>query len=132
MSFAYPWSGLVTIAAVLVFFWTGAMVARARRRFAIKAPATSGNPGFERVFRVQMNTLEQIVMFLPALWLAAVVFSDRWAALLGLVWAVGRLVYARGYYAAAEGRHHGFLMTVVPTFILLILVIFQLLRDLVS
>jgi glutathione S-transferase len=132
VSFTYPFSGLVTIAAVLVFFWTGAMVARARRRFGIRPPATSGDPGFERVFRVQMNTLEQIVMFLPALWLAAMAFSDRWAALAGFVWVVGRLVYARGYYAAAEGRHYGFLLTVVPTFILLILSIFSLVQGLLG
>jgi len=132
VSFAYPWSGLVTVAAVLVFFWTGAMVARARRRFGIRPPTTSGDPGFERVFRVQMNTLEQLVLFLPALWLAAAALADRWAALLGLVWVVGRLVYARGYYVAAEGRHHGFLLTVAPTFILLILAAYQLLRDLLS
>lgn len=129
MSFAYPWSGLVTIAAVILFFWTGALVARARRRFGIEAPATSGDPGFERVFRVQMNTLEQMMLFLPALWLAAATFSDRWAAILGLVWLVGRIVYARGYYTAAEGRHQGFLLTIAPTFILLILSAFQLIRD---
>jgi len=108
------------------------MVARARRRYGIRAPATTGDPGFERVFRVQMNTLEQTVLFLPSLWLAAAAFSDRWAALLGLVWVVGRLVYARAYYAAAEMRGPGFLMTVIPTFILLISSAFFILKGLIS
>jgi glutathione S-transferase len=130
MSFAYPWSGLATIAAVLVLFWTGIMVARARRRFGIKAPATTGDPGFERVFRVQMNTLEQIAVFLPALWLAAVTFSDRWAAAAGAVWVIGRLVYARGYYAQAEMRGPGFGLSVLPSFILLILAAFSIVRGL--
>ncbi len=132
MSFAYPWAGLVTIVALFVFAWTGIMVGRARRRFAVKAPAMSGDPGFDRVFRVQMNTLEQLVLFLPALWLAATVFSDRWAAAAGAVWVAGRIVYALAYYAAAEKRGPGFLLTVVPTFILLISAAIGILRGLLS
>ena len=132
MTFAYPWAGLVTIAALLVFVWTGIMVGQARRRFGISAPATSGDPGFERVFRVQMNTLEQLVLVLPALWLSATVFSDRWSALAGVVWVVGRLVYAIAYYAEAGKRGPGFLLTVVPTFILLISAAIGILRGLLS
>ncbi len=132
MTFAYPWSGLATIAALLLFVWTGVMVGRARRRFGVQAPATSGDPGFDRVFRVQMNTLEQIVLFLPALWLAATVFSDRWAAAAGAVWVVGRIVYALAYYAEAGKRGPGFLLTVVPTFILLISAAIGILRGLLS
>jgi glutathione S-transferase len=132
MTFAYPWSGLVTIVALLVFFWTGIMVARARTRHGIRAPATSGNPEFERVFRVQMNTLEQIVFMLPALWLAATVFSDRWAALAGAVWVVGRVVYARAYYADAAARGPGFALSAIPTLILLILAAIGILRGLLS
>ena len=132
MTFAYPWSGLATVAAVLTFLWTGVMVARARRRFGIHAPAISGDPAFERVFRVQMNTLEQIVLFLPALWLAATVVSDRWAAVAGAVWVVGRIVYAHAYYAEAGKRGPGFVLTVVPTFILLISAVIGILRGLLS
>ncbi len=130
MSFAYPWTGLATIAALLVFVWTAVLVSRARRDFGIKAPATTGDPGFDRVFRVQMNTLEQIVLYLPSLWLAATIFSDRWAALLGAVWVIGRIVYARAYAAEAKRRGPGFLMTVGPSFILLILAAFGILRGL--
>ena len=132
MTFAYPWTGLATIAALLVFVWTGVMVGRARRRFAVKAPATSGDPGFDRVFRTQMNTLEQIVLFLPALWLSAMVFSDRWSALAGAIWVVGRIVYALAYYTDAAKRGPGYLLTVVPTFILLISAAIGILRGVIS
>jgi glutathione S-transferase len=132
VTFAYPWSGLATIAAVLVFLWTGIMVGRARRRFGVRAPATSGDPGFDRVFRVQMNTLEQLVCFLPALWLAAVVFSDRWAGIAGAIWVVGRLLYARAYYGDAGARGPGFVTAVAMTFILLILAAFQIVRGLLA
>ena len=128
MSFAFPLTGLATIAALLVFLGTGLRVGAARRQFGIKAPATTGDPDFERVFRVQMNTLEQLVLFLPALWLAAVVFADLWAAVLGAVWVVGRIVYARAYYRDAAARGPGFLLTVLPTFILLMLATFSILR----
>ncbi|MSP50526.1 MAG: MAPEG family protein [Alphaproteobacteria bacterium] len=128
MSVAYSWSGLATLAALLVFMWTGSMVARARTRLGVPAPATTGHPEFERVFRVQMNTLEQIVVFLPALWLAAVVVSDLWAAVAGAVWVVGRVVYAHAYYADAAKRGPGFVMTIAPTFILLILAAIGILR----
>ena len=128
MTFAYPLTGLATIAALLVFIWTGRKVSGARRHYGIKAPATSGDPGFERVFRVQMNTLEQLALFLPALWLAAVVSADLWAAALGAVWVLGRVVYARAYYADAASRGPGFLMTIGPTFILLILAVIFIVR----
>lgn len=132
MTFAYPWAGLATIAALLVFLWTGVMVGRARGRYGIRAPATSGDPAFERVFRVQMNTLEQLVFLLPTLWLSAVVFSDRWSALAGAVWVVGRIVYALAYYSEAGKRGPGFMLTVVPTFILLISAAIGILRGLLS
>lgn len=131
MSFAYPLTGLATVAALLVFLWTGHKVSAARRQFGIKAPATSGDPGFDRVFLVQMNTLEQLALFLPALWLAAVVSVDLWAALLGAVWVVGRVVYAHAYYRDAAARGPGFLLTVVPTFILLILAVIFILRGII-
>jgi len=102
------YSALVTVAAVLLYFYTGILVARARGRYGVKAPATTGNADFERVFRVQMNTLEWMPIFLPALWLFALYVSDWAAAVLGLVWIAGRVLYIRGYSAEAEGRHRGF------------------------
>lgn len=101
-------TALITLAAVLLYFFTGLMVARARTEFGVPAPATTGSPDFERVFRVQMNTLEWMPILLPALWLFAFYINDWAAALLGLVWIGGRALYIRGYSAAAEQRHRGF------------------------
>ena len=102
------YTALVTLLAVLLYFYTGILVAKARGKYGVKAPATTGNPDFERVFRVQMNTLEWMPILLPALWLFALYVNDAAAGVLGLVWIVGRVLYIRGYSAAAEQRHRGF------------------------
>ncbi|THD53956.1 MAG: MAPEG family protein [Bradyrhizobium sp.] len=104
----FHFTALVTCLAILFYFLTGAQVAKARAAFGIKAPAISGNPDFERVFRVQMNTLEWLPIFLPALWLFAIYISDVIAAALGLVWIVGRILYMTGYSKAANKRGLGF------------------------
>jgi len=118
MPFAFPWTALVTMIAIFVYFWTGILVARARQRYNVKAPAITGNADFERVFRVQANTVEQMLQFLPCLWLFAVWFGDLWAAAIGAFWPVGRIVYAISYSKAAEKRALGFFLTVLPTMIL--------------
>jgi glutathione S-transferase len=104
----FHFTALVTCLAILFYFMTSVGVARARAKFGIKAPAISGNPDFERVFRVQMNTLEWLPIFLPALWLFAIYLSDMIAAALGLVWIVGRILYMTGYSKAANKRGPGF------------------------
>jgi glutathione S-transferase len=104
----FHFTALVTCLAILFYFLTGMQVAKARAAFGIKAPAISGNPDFERVFRVQMNTLEWLPIFLPALWLFAIYLSDMIAAALGLVWIVGRILYMTGYSKAANKRGLGF------------------------
>ncbi len=101
-------TALVTCVAVLVYFLTGIQVGKARATYGIKAPAISGNPDFERVLRVQMNTLEWMPIFLPALWLFAVYISDALAAALGVVWIAGRIVFMIGYTKAANKRGTGF------------------------
>lgn len=102
------YSAAVTLLALLFYFWLGIRVAQARGKFGVKAPATTGNPEFERTFRVHANTLEWLVIFLPALWLAASYASDVGAALVGLVWIAGRFLYMQGYTQAAEKRERGF------------------------
>jgi glutathione S-transferase len=102
------YTALVTVLAVLLYFYTGARVAGARRKYNVPAPATIGNPDFERVFRVQMNTLEWMPIFLPGLWLFALYVGDKSAAVLGLVWIAGRIDYAQSYSAAADRRGRGF------------------------
>jgi len=83
-------------------------VSKARVAFGIKVPAISGNPDFERLFRVQMNTLEWMPIFLPSPWLFAIYISDAVAAVLGLVWIAGRILYMTGYSQAAAKRGRGF------------------------
>jgi glutathione S-transferase len=102
------YTALVTLLAVLFYFSTGIAVARARAKFGVKAPAISGHPEFERIFRIQMNSLEWMPIFLPSLWLFAFYVQDRAAAIIGLVWIIGRILYFRGYAQAAEKRSRGF------------------------
>jgi glutathione S-transferase len=104
----YYFTALVTCLAILFYFFTSFRVGKARGTFGIKAPAISGNADFERVFRVQMNTLEWMPIFLPSLWLFAIYISDPIAAALGLVWIVGRILYMTGYSQAADKRGPGF------------------------
>jgi glutathione S-transferase len=92
----------------------------ARRKFGVKLPATSGHADFERVFRVHMNTLEWMPIFLPLLWLCAIYFSDGVAALLGLAWIVGRVLYFTGYTKAVEKRRPGFFIQAMACVLLLI------------
>lgn len=112
---------LVTLLAILLMFGTSAAVGLARSRFGIKAPATSGDPTFERVFRVQMNTLENAVLFLPTLWLAAHYGFAGWAGIAGLVWIAGRVWYAIGYCRDAAKREAGFVIGTVAWAVTLVL-----------
>src|SRR3954451_20663955 len=96
----YHFSALVTLLAILVYVYASILVSRARAKFGVKLPAISGNPDFERVFRAHMNTLEWLPIFLPSLWLFAVYIGDPFAAGLGLVWVIGRILYILGYAQA--------------------------------
>lgn len=110
----------VLLLALLQFFLFGIQVGNARRRFGVPAPATSGHPDFDRVFRVQMNTLEQLALFVPSLLLFAHLVDERWAAGLGIVYLVGRQMYSRGYTQAAAKRSLGFAVSSLPVMILLV------------
>jgi len=109
---------LVTALALLVYFWTSFNVGRARGKYGIQPPATSGHPDFDRVYRVQMNTLEQLVFFLPSLWLFGAYVSPLWGAAIGGAWVLGRIFYARGYYRATKNRLPGFMIGLTATMIL--------------
>jgi uncharacterized membrane protein YecN with MAPEG domain len=115
-----PYVAIVTVVALLQFFWFGWQVGVARAKYNIAAPAVSGNEMFERVFRVHMNTLEQLVVFLPALWIFASFISPIWAAVLGAVFIIGRAVYARAYVKDPKSRSPGFAMTAIPLLLLLL------------
>lgn len=114
----YHATAMVTLLAILFYFSTAIGVARARRAYGVKAPAMSGHPDFERFFRVQMNTLEWMPIFLPSLWLFAIYLSDALAAALGVLWIVGRVLYFVGYAKAAEKRRPGFGIQALATIVL--------------
>jgi hypothetical protein len=107
---------LVTLAMLLLFFWMMLRVGGARMKFKIEAPATTGHPEFERHFRVQANTLEGLVMVLPALWILALtldaktggLLGDEIAAGLGAAWIVGRFLYMTSYVKDPSSRSAGF------------------------
>ena len=111
-------TAIVTCLAVAFYFFTSMQVARARAAFGIKAPAITGHPDFERVFRVQMNTLEWMPIFLPSLWLFAIYIDDAAAAALGAVWIIGRIMYWHGYKEAANKRSMGFAVQATAAFAL--------------
>jgi glutathione S-transferase len=102
------YTALVTLLAILFYFYTGVRVPRARSKFGLTAPAITGPPEFERIFRVQLNTLEWMPIFLPLMWLFAYYVSDIAAAALGVVWVAARVWYMIGYTQAAEKRGPGF------------------------
>jgi glutathione S-transferase len=104
---------LVTLLTVILQFGTMFAVGHARGKYRIEAPATSGHPAFERAYRVQMNTLESTVMFLPTLWLAAHYGYVLWAGVAGLVWVLGRIWYAVAYLQDAKKRGPGYLVSMI-------------------
>ncbi|MDR0779951.1 MAG: MAPEG family protein [Pseudomonadales bacterium] len=117
---------LITVLALIQYLFFGYNVGVARVKYGVKAPAISGHPVFERYYRVQMNTLEQLMVFVPALWLFATM-SERvkWpgneiAALLGVIWLLGRALYARAYVADPAKRGTGFMLTFMPSAVLLL------------
>jgi hypothetical protein len=106
--------------ALLEYFGFVIAVGRARIRCGIAAPAVTGHPEFERYYRIQMNTLEQLIIVLPSLWTFAVFVSPQWAAGLGLVFVIGRLIYFVGYARDASKRGLGFGISSLPMLILLV------------
>jgi uncharacterized MAPEG superfamily protein len=111
---------IVTVLALLQYIYFAVLVGQARGKFGVNGPAVTGHPVFERYFRVQMNTLELLVAFLPALWLFAQYISPLWAAILGAIYLVGRFLYLRAYVADPAKRGLGFGLSMLPTLALLL------------
>ncbi len=111
---------IVAVLALLEYAYFGIRVSQARGRYGVKAPATAGHEIFERHHRVQQNTLEQLVTFLPALYLFAAYVSAPIAAGLGVVFLVGRAVYAQGYVADPQKRSTGFVIGLAANSVLLL------------
>lgn len=110
---------IVTLIALLTYFWMGLNAGQLRNRTGIAAPAMTGDPMLERALRVQGNTLEWLPIFLPSLWLFALYWNDLTAASLGLVWIFGRIIYALGYIEDASKRSTGFVVQAIATGVLL-------------
>jgi glutathione S-transferase len=119
MSFhLYP--ALVTCLALLLYVWTITTVALARGRYKIEAPAVAGHPAFERAFRIQQNTVEQLVLFLPSLWIFSLEVSQLWAGIIGFVFVVARLVYILSYTRNPAARGPGFTVGFAASLVLLL------------
>ena len=122
------WVLIVMVLALVQFLAFGIAVGRARARHGVAAPATTGHPVFERYFRVQMNTLEQLVVFLPATWLFAQFISPHWAAALGGIYLIGRQIYFVSYVKDPQSRSLGFGLTSLPIGIMLAGVLYAAVR----
>ena len=112
--------GAVTLLALLQFVVMGIMVGRARGLYGVKAPATTGHEQFERWFRVHYNTLEKLIVFLPSLWLFGYYVGQYYAAGLGGIYLVGRLLYAVTYIRDPATRGLGTLLSDLPMVIMLL------------
>lgn len=120
MTYAFPLTGLVTILCVFVFLWMGLKTGQSRGKHETPAPAMQGPDELMRVMRVHGNTLEGLMMFFPVLWIFAFLWGDLLAALIGVVYPIGRVIYAKGYYAEAGKRSTGFTIGLLSTVVLLI------------
>jgi uncharacterized MAPEG superfamily protein len=114
------WVDIVGLLAVIQLFVFGLLVGRARGKYGIAAPATTGHPVFERYYRVQLNTVEVLLMFLPGLWVSAKYWPPQYSALLGVVYLVGRFVYLDAYVKDPKKRSVGFSMSMLPTLVLVL------------
>ncbi len=117
---AYNVVVVVTLLALLLYFGMGLRVAAARGKYGVVAPAVTGAPEFERAYRIQMNTLEWLPLFLPSLWLFAAYWNQFLAAALGLVWILGRLLYMTSYTKDPAKRGPGFGIQALATLVLLL------------
>jgi glutathione S-transferase len=111
---------LIVALALVQFFAFGAAVGRARGTYNVPAPATTGNEMFERYFRVQMNTLELLILFVPAIWMFGFYVSANIAAALGAIYIVGRVIYFFSYVRAPKKRELGFALSAGPVAVLVI------------
>jgi glutathione S-transferase len=119
----------VTLLAILITIGTAILVARTRRSTGIQPPAMTGDPRLERALRVQGNTVEGFIVFLPALWLAALYFQGWVPPVIGLAWCLGRVLYAVGYAADANRRHIGFAICIFAVLILVVLAAIGIVMD---
>ncbi len=116
----HPLPALVVCLALILYFVLAGQVGWARGKFNVAAPAITGHPEFERIFRVQQNTLESLIMFLPGMWLFSQYVSGVWAAAIGALWLIGRILYAVAYRADAARRGPGFGISALASAVLVL------------
>ena len=119
----------VTLLALLLYLIVSLNVMEARRKYEVRAPATTGNEHFERAYRVQMNTLEQMAFVLPSLWLCATFLFDLAAAIGGIVWIAGRALYALAYIHDPASRGRGMMISFVTQIALFLGALFGVVRS---
>ena len=129
---AMPFTALVTVAALILTFVLSLRVGKMRQKHGVKAPATTGHPEFEAANRIHQNTIEQLVLFLPLLWLALYVLGDAITGLIGTVWIVGRVVYANAYARDPATRGPGMGITTLPTVVLLLASLWGILQGIIA
>jgi glutathione S-transferase len=124
------WVDIVALLAIIQLVVFGVLVAWARGRYGVAAPAMGGHPVFERYVRVQMNTVETLLVFLPGLWIAARYWPPGYAALVGSVYLVGRVLYLRAYVRDPKSRSLGFSLSMLPALALVLAALAGALRAL--
>jgi len=129
MDFHFP--SLITVLTLILLFGVAFNVGRARGKYKINAPATTGHPKFELAYRVQANTVENAVAFIPALWLFAWYVSPTWAGILGGMWLVGRVWYAIAYYDDASKRGAGFGLAMLAFAVLMVGSLIEIVRQMI-
>ncbi len=126
------WVAGVILLALIEYLVLGSLVGRARTKYAVPAPAVTGNAMFERYFRVHQNSLEQLIVLVPAAWLFGEYLSARWAAIVGALFVIARIIYAAGYLSAPEKRGPGALLTFVTELVLVLGALYGVIRSIVS
>jgi glutathione S-transferase len=119
----------VDIVAMLQYLTFGTLVGSARGRYGIRGPATTGSEPFERVYRVQMNTLELLVALIPVMYAAARYWPAHYVAALGAVYLIGRTIYAFAYVKNPQSRHLGFALSIFPILALALAALVAALRS---
>ena len=123
---------LIVILALIQFLFFGVMTGKARVKYGVKAPATTGDEGFERMYRVQMNTLEMLVIFIPVIFIASHYWSPLLTSGLGAVYIVGRFMYWRAYVTEPKNRSIGFMLSLLPSLLLMVLSLVGIVMSLVE